>query len=498
MPFLPRPRLGGFLVLLALSVACAPRPAAAQLISPGKLSSAHADLEGIRHCTKCHELRKQGISSSLCLDCHEPLARRMEADEGFHASLPDKACATCHKEHFGVDFALVRLDTTTFEHDRTGFGLEGKHAEQGCRDCHKPSLITDADVRAEKGAHDALDRTFLGLPTACVSCHEGDTPHGRQFEGRACSQCHDVGGWDEAARFDHRETRYPLTGKHLDVACTGCHQATDRPGSSVPYVQYTGVTATRCNDCHEDEHDGAMPGACSSCHATSGWTNVNRRRVESAFDHATTGFVLEGRHAAAPCASCHDAGAQKRLEGIRIRFQKGTRNRAFPRPEAGSCLACHEDRHEGVFADVKGAGDCAGCHGQDAWLPADYDAARHNREAPFKLEGAHMAVACVDCHVPDGGVPRFRLQASSCGDCHQEKSPHGNQFEGRSCDECHNVKSFKIPDFDHDATRFPLDGAHAGAPCGACHKTEKGPQGAPMVRYRPLGTDCRDCHGGAS
>ncbi len=488
--------LGGALVLLG---ALAPGRAASQLISPGKLSSVHADLEGIRNCTQCHELRKPGISASLCLECHQPLARRIQDKSGFHGSLPNpRACATCHKEHFGADFALVRLDSVRFNHRRTGFPLEGRHAEQTCRDCHKPALVTDQEVRTFKKKHGALDRTFLGLPTKCASCHEGDSPHKTQFKGRACTDCHDVEGWKGAREFDHAAARFHLTGRHRDVACSKCHESTPRPGSPVPFVRYTGIAATRCDNCHEDPHGGAMKGACSTCHNTAGWGKVDRKRVESTFDHRTTGFTLEGRHAALDCSSCHDAKASAALKGIAIRFQPGARGRPFPRPEAGSCLACHEDPHGGVFAKTDDGGNCAGCHGQDAWLPADYDAARHNREAPFKLEGAHLAVACNECHTPTGEARTFRIEKTGCADCHQKTNPHGDQFAGRSCDACHSVVSFRIEHFDHDATRFPLEGAHAQAPCAACHETETTASGVTMVRYRPLGTDCRDCHGGKS
>jgi hypothetical protein len=241
-----------------------------------------------------------------------------------------------------------------------------------------------------------------------------------------------------------------------------------------------------------------MPGRCEACHATSGWQHVDRSRVERSFDHRTTGFLLEGSHATAPCASCHRM-AVVGSEGIHIRYRKGTERRAFPSPdvEVGTCLACHDDLHAGVFAERDDAGDCRSCHGQVAWLPALFDGERHDRETSFPLEGAHRAVACSACHVEEAVVPTFRLEAATCQDCHTAASPHGDQFEGRACDACHGLDSFRIEAFDHDATRFALGGAHAGVACASCHMASPGSD-PPVVVYRPLGTACRDCHGGAS
>ena len=148
-----------------------------QLISPGKLSSAHADLGGITKCTTCHALGQRSASNTLCLDCHTPLKTRIEAEKGYHSTVMEENCADCHKEHFGVDFVLVRLDTLQFDHKDAGFELRGAHQEASCRGCHVPEYIVAADVRTFKGEHDALDNTFLGLDTSCMGCHEDASPH---------------------------------------------------------------------------------------------------------------------------------------------------------------------------------------------------------------------------------------------------------------------------------------------------------------------------------
>lgn len=564
-------------------------PAAGQLISPGKLSASHSELEGIRNCTQCHELRKAGISEALCLGCHQPLKERVEEGRGFHASVDGEGCATCHKEHFGAGFALVRLDTLTFDHGRTGYALEGAHVGTSCRACHTAGNVTDPLVRSFKGEHGSLPRTFLGLPDACAACHARTQPHEKQFAERACSDCHDAVDWKDPVAFDHAGTAFPLTGEHASVACDGCHSTESRPGVPSTVVRYAGVAFGSCADCHEDEHGGAMPGTCAGCHTTAGWKNVDRARLRSTFDHRATGFPLEGRHAAASCASCHDAGAAARLDGIHLTFEGGQAGAAFPRPRGDACLSCHEDehggampeecldchtmvgwkkvdaervaarfdhastgfllegshavtacaschdaevasgiagisirfdpdaggsafpapvgptaacgschldQHAGAFEESPGGSDCRRCHSQVAWVPATYDATRHAREGGFALDGAHAAVACVDCHEATGGVPTFAVADPTCRGCHGGLDPHGAQFEGRGCDACHATGSFRIPQFDHASTRFPLDGAHEVAECRACHVTRSDADGVDRVVYRPLGLACRDCHGG--
>lgn len=489
------PLLPGSIVALGL-LAGAPG-VGAQIISPGKLSEAHAELEGMRRCTACHELRKPGAARGLCLECHAPVKARLEEDRGFHASLAEGDCAACHKEHLGRDFDLLRLDSLVFEHDRTGYVLEGRHAEISCGECHRPEWVVAPDVLAFREEHGAGERTFLGLPARCGGCHGPDDPHDGQFPGRGCDACHGQEEWEGAETFDHDRARYPLTGGHVGVSCELCHGAADVSGRG---VRYRPLEFGACASCHEDPHGGAMAGACRDCHTTLGWARVDPAGVEGRFDHGSTGFRLEGRHGAIACGLCHDPGLE--AEGIRRSFPAGSGGAAFPPPEASSCRSCHLEAHEEVVAqDAEGGstGECSACHGQDAWLPADYDLARHEALADFPLTGAHMAVPCESCHrdPPEaGGALSLRLGPTECVSCHEEADPHGDQFRGRSCDACHSVTSFRIPDFDHGVTGFPLEGEHRDAACRACHGLLVGADGVERVRYRPLDTACRSCHGG--
>jgi hypothetical protein len=484
------------LVCLAL-VLTAASPAAAQLFSPGKLARPHAELEGLGNCTKCHELRQRGTSNALCLDCHRTLATRISAGTGLHAKYGTRNCAACHRDHLGLDHALVALDTTRFDHDTTGFSLGGTHLTLGCRDCHKPARIAAADVREFEGRHNSLGRTFLGLPVTCEGCHRTDSPHGTQFGRRTCDACHGEDRWSGAERFEHDRARFRLTGKHLTLECVACHTSTTRPPAK-PRYKYTGIPSGSCTACHADPHRGAMTGGCTACHTTEGWHQV-AGALDGKFDHSRTHYPLTGAHQAVACATCHDARARKPT-GIRIAWAPGSEQASFGRPTYATCLACHLDRHEGIFATPAGGADCARCHGGDAWLPTTYDLSRHNAAgARYPLTGAHLAVPCDACHAPAtaGGPPRFRIARTECAACHQRDDPHQGQFAGRACEGCHVTQSFTVTTFDHATSRYPLDGAHRSVPCASCHQIETPASGRPFRRFKPLGITCRDCHGGS-
>jgi len=537
-------RLSVFLmVLLAVARADA---LDAQILSPGKLAEAHSELEGIRNCTACHQLGQRGISPERCLECHTPLGTRIQEGRGFHASVQERICSECHKDHYGRDFGLRRVDEASFIHDDTGFVLEGGHADAACADCHKPAHIRDDDVVSFMTEHDALSRTYLGLSQSCLTCHEADDPHDGEFSDRSCDDCHEAMTWEEAPGFDHESTDYSLRGQHTSLECGECHQAM---GNDV--VTFAPLEHARCSSCHEDPHAGRMNGACSSCHDPRGWRSVSRSRLEDTFDHGTTTFALEGAHAAASCEACHRPGSPPRTELIRISYRAGTSTYTFPRPVSETCASCHRRYHAQPGSGDATPAPCTDCHTQDAWAPTTYRISRHNEETDFALTGAHAATPCTACHVgtaspPGDGAPatRFELHfasrdcsscheqesphdeefsalacdachvteafemaefdhslpaavdfVSNCRTCHQDDDPHQDQFVGRECGTCHTTDGFVIADFSHDETDFPLDGAHQAAECYSCHVQETSGDGRTFTLYRPLGRACTDCHG---
>jgi hypothetical protein len=499
------------------------------LISPGRLSRAHADLEGITKCSSCHE-RGQRVVAERCLACHKPVADRMARHTGVHAAVKGD-CVTCHVEHAGEDGQLRPFDERQFDHARvTGFALNGRHANLagGCAACHKQrsfltltascaSCHTDVHkgtlgqacaschstktsfkalggnfdhTRAAfqlKGAHQNVacaschvNGKFKGLSfSSCTSCH---TDSHRDAMGTTCTSCHTETSW-RTRKLDHTRTGFPLKGLHADVKCESCHK---QPATRVALKFDT------CGTCHSDPHRGTFPQDCNACHSENGFKNAP-------FDHTATKFVLTGAHATVACTSCHKPG-------VGATIPSGRSRRSAERPTLAvdfrglntACASCHDDAHKGELGT-----ECQTCHTTDNFHVTRYT---HPRFPDF-FGGRHAAVACDQCHVP--GPPTvpvrragsllnisFKTTPTACASCHQDV--HLGQ-EGTACERCHTVDfaAFKVPVLFHDRTGFKLTGKHDQIACVACHKVETAayPAGrGTTMRLKGLGQECRSCH----
>jgi nitrate/TMAO reductase-like tetraheme cytochrome c subunit len=147
---------------------------------------------------------------------------------------------------------------------------------------------------------------------------------------------------------------------------------------------------------------------CRHCHKVDGWKIVS-------YDHTPVGFALEGRHASTSCVSCH-----KLVESV-----GGVRSLDFS-GLSKECLSCHKDIHRGQFEQAvivdgveKQLTQCQRCHTPGNWFPDRFD---HNRDAEFKLEGAHLKAKCYGCHKkveePDNTFVWFKPLDKKCESCH--------------------------------------------------------------------------------
>lgn len=509
-----------------------------------------------RACATCHEDVHRGALSPKCLDCHDtrdwkpaprfdhrrtdyPLTGK-HADVGcdkchlaagvatkrtpegraipVYRPLPHQECSNCHQDphrgdlgakcascHSTMSFRSV--SRSAFDHDRTRYPLRGRHATVACAKCH--------DAGSPKGKRPPF--------ATCATCHADPHAGTATLAGRPadCASCHDVGGFTPATFTvaQHRQSRYPLEGKHLQVACAACHVKNPPrvPRAKVgPAGTLMRPSFARCLDCHGDDHGNQLAGRrsaddCTACHVVAGWT-------PSTFGvaaHAPLRLPLEGRHREIACSACHGPN-RKGLPPLPPASALGRAGVALRLGEI-ECAACHQDRHEGRFA-AKGPrpkpGGCVACHDTRQFRPSTIDLAAHDTY-DFKLEGAHRAVPCAACHeemkraaTPSslvaagarGPALPFSRAVRTCEGCHL--NPHGDQFGHRgasTCESCHGVESFQpAARFDHDReTPFALKGAHEKVPCASCHAQHADVAGRRVVIYAPLSGKCESCHGAA-
>lgn len=491
----------------------------ADVFSPGDLSRAHAALQGINRCGSCHPQGGQ-LAASSCLECHTDIGGRAKTGKGLHGKMPKSelnTCWTCHHEHQGRDFTPIdwgRGGMQGFDHRRTGWPLNGKHASQGCGNCHETRRMVDKAV-IKRVNEQSNRRTFLGLSTTCSDCHFDE--HRAQV-GQLCRNCHTEQGWKPAPGFDHdHDSAFPLLGKHEEVKCSGCHPPLEdksTPADLFPqpvrktHPQFAGIDHQTCGQCHKDPHKGEFGESCDSCHTEKGWKIIGGTQTDRAF-HQTTRFPLRGRHMRVDCKACHGAGKDGQLARL-----KGL---AF-----GSCNDCHADAHLGQLDSGKrGRGpDCDSCHTEAGFLASmKFTLARHDKTG-YPLVGAHRAVSCLSCHEDDNSLlqkipaatvrelkskgrpflfslARFHFPSNTmrCESCHRDE--HAGQFppSPNGCLTCHKLASFKDLNFDHDRdTDFRLTGKHASTACGSCHRPEQ-IQGTTTARYRPMAQQtCAECH----
>jgi hypothetical protein len=240
-------------------------------------------------CTACHVNGVYKGTPEECVACH--------ASDDAHNGQFGTVCSACHN--------TTNWKNATFDHRNTGFPLTGSHSNAACKSCHSNNV-------------------FKGTPSDCFACHAGNDKHNGQF-GTDCGSCHKPTRWSDV-NFNHNNTGFPLSGRHSNLQCNACHS------NGV----YRG-TPSDCFACHasRDAHNGQFGTDCGSCHTPNGWGNAT-------FNHNSTGFPLDGKHAKLECSKCHKNGVYQGMDS--------------------QCVACHKDKHNGE----KGT-DCASCHTPNGW-----------------------------------------------------------------------------------------------------------------------------------
>lgn len=430
-------------------------------ISPGELSGVHSHLEGISNCTKCHTLGEQ-LSNQKCLDCHKELSERIRQNKGYHASseVKGKQCASCHSDHHGKNFQIVKFDEKKFNHHLTGFYLKGAHIKKECKDCHQHKFIQDQNIKAKKF-------TYLGLKSDCLNCH---ADYHKNTLSKSCAICHDELAFKPVTKFNHGNTRFPLKGKHINVECNKCHKVETKNGEK--YQQFTGLVFNTCVSCHTDVHKNKFGQNCTQCHTVESFAVTKGMK---SFDHDKTRYKLEGKHQVVNCKLCH-----------KIKFTTPLKH--------DKCADCHLDYHKGQFVKGGIVPDCKLCHHQSGFANSTYTLEQHNTSV-FPLKGAHLAVSCLDCHKKTDRW-NFKNIGNKCIDCH--KDIHATiipqkYYPENNCLSCHSNNRWNEITFDHSKTNFILSGVHKTQTCRKCHFTVK-PDGSPQQLFVNFSGICTNCH----
>lgn len=348
------------------------------------LTNAHAQVK----CQDCHpRLVTAAFKPGACKLCHtDPHAGQFDATPKpggdptliktptapTHIVRAGRACIDCHTLDAWKPSTLSAMN-----HGEMGFALNGAHAKVACVGCHRGGQ-------------------FAGAPHDCNQCHTDFRHHGRF--GATCADCHGETSWTPVEDFDHARTGFPLDNAHGKLGCRKCH---GNNGTKLVAV----AAPTACQTCHAAPHGKQFGEVCTKCHSTKGFHDVPK------FDHSTTAFPLELRHATLPCLQCHDAK------------EHPTINRA--------CRTCHGDPHRGANSF-----ECSDCHRADRWRIIRFD---HDRTA-YPLTGRHRVAPCSECHTN----PNWTGVRGDCVTCHAFNRPRTQDHLTRvTCDDCHSTTSWR-------------------------------------------------------
>jgi hypothetical protein len=460
------------LVLVLLGVRVASAQSNFFTSSPGPLAKSHEAWDNPDKCNDCHVNGTRDVSNDKCLGCHDhqDLRARINAGKGYHATpgVKGKKCETCHSDHQGRSFDLmgwksVKGGEKGFDHNLTGWPLNGKHKSTDCFDCHKK--------KNKQGL-----RVYMGTDTLCgaAGCHANDQPHKLQRKDMlACERCHNESVWKPqkpVMRFDHNDKKdagMPILGSHKDVACTKCHP---KAVFNLPAAKPDGCGNVGCHD-KENPHKGHLYNIkpCEWCHSPT----FKTLKSIQIFDHSErTRFDLGRAHQRIKCYDCH------------------TKALGEAKP-TGACAAagCHakDNKHGDRFSAFgKPVPTCQTCHpsGGPTWKTNVFNHARTG----FKLEFEHAKQKCRSCHrgTNPADFERFNFNPmKECMSCHAHKKVHADEqfpngrYKNTQCLQCHlnpgnpdirAGKSNKIVEIVHGPRgTFPLVKEHKPVPCADCH-----------------------------
>jgi len=284
-----------------------------------------------------------------------------------------------------------------------------------------------------------------------------------------CTKCHEIGN------------------KVENNKCLACHKELQtRIKFQKGFHSSVGVKSRDCIQCHSEHHGEKFD-----------MIHLDKK----SFNHSTTSFPLEGAHKTkiADCKECHRV--EKMVNKI---FSK--KKNTFLGLDA-RCLSCHDDFHQKNLSE-----NCTSCHEMNSFK----EAKKFNHQmTDFVLDGNHKNATCSACHkteqLTNKKFTKYAGISTACVSCHKDE--HKGTY-GLNCKICHNTQNFKqitpTKNFNHQVTKFDLEGKHRSVSCQKCH-TESGSLFGKFSEFKgkspfdcnichkdvhegKLGTDCKACH----
>jgi hypothetical protein len=259
--------------------------------------------------------------------------------------------------------------------------------------------------------------------TSCDGCHHDrwaatrDPAHAALGYPADCARCHETSAWTTVSSRPHADPEdWPLTGRHLGVACEACHVEDTWEGLERGCVTcHSADYAATTNPDHTVE---GLPKTCETCHTPAGWSPA------LAAAHLANGaFPLTGGHAGRACTDCHDPDDYV----------------AVPK----TCHGCHADDYAASDDPSHGTlglpTTCQTCHTTIAWEPADFES--HHAMFPV-TSGKHASLACSQCHPAQKPWKQFSCTACTEHSKARMDGKHLGEVSGHSwtsaaCYQCH-------------------------------------------------------------
>jgi hypothetical protein len=241
---------------------------------------------------------------------------------------------------------------------------------------------------------------------------------------------------------------------------------------------------------------------CASCHVGSEKPSTSCGSCHN----QPEALHAQAPHNVAACETCHQApGVEWSVATQTCVTCHSDRQQHFPMRECGSCHAFKPGaatfQHPVELPGKHPPAACSSCH-TSAEKPATSCSSCHQQTGgALHAAGTHAGTACATCH-GTASVAWTGVDQQACGSCHADKQSH---YAGITCSSCHAF-SAKGTTYQH---AWALSGKHQSVACKTCHTSAAKPDPNCSSCHKTTGgglhaadthtkATCQSCHGTAS